>query len=72
MSNNRLLEQQIQIPISTNSPLRRITPSPSYADELLDWDDALAERPLRPAGKLKVTLKYAGHATPSLINDDWD
>jgi hypothetical protein len=71
LSYDRLLEQQIQTPLST-SILQRLSPSQSYSDELIDWDDFLTESPLRPTGKMKVTLKYAGHAKPTPIKDDWE
>jgi hypothetical protein len=63
-----IFEMQIQKPISA----WRVSPSKVYEDELLDWDASIQNRPARPSGNLKVTLRYAGHARPTPTRDPWD
>lgn len=69
---HRVLERQIQAPLSASTFWRGIVPSKSYAEEVLDWDDAISKRPSRPTITMQVTLEYAGLAKPSSISDDWD
>lgn len=55
-------------------PLLASTPrSPSsisaFTDDLLDWDMGIEVRPLRPSGKISVTLRYAGRVGPRPLED---
>lgn len=69
LSNNRP-ETRILAPLLLAS--QWTTPSKAHSDELLDWDAAIEVAPMRPSGTLKVTLQYAGRATPSPTREPWD
>jgi hypothetical protein len=51
---------------------RALLPSTVDQDEVLNWDATIEVPPNRPSGTITVTLKYAGRATPTPVEDPLD
>jgi hypothetical protein len=57
---------------SIPSYCRALLPSAVDQNEVLNWDAAIEVPPSRPSGTIAVTLKYAGRAKPTPVDDPLD
>lgn len=41
----------------------------AFTDDLLDWDSGIVAAPLRPSGRISVTLRYDGKGVPRPLDE---
>ena len=63
------LERAIRIEAAVVVTFRESGNISAFIDDLLDWDSGIVAAPLRPSGRISVTLRYDGKGVPRPLDE---